>query len=482
MANLALLVEELLKKPTETEWLEFKLNNTNPETIGENVCAISNSATLHNHNYGYIIWGVDEDTHKILGTTFDWRKSRIGGEELESWLRHNLSENANFHFESTNIFEKNIVVLQIYKAINSTVKFKNIEYIRIGSYTKPLNKYPEIEKQIWNRINSAKFEDMYAKQDLTQNDIINAFDYISYFDLLNKPIPDNAEGIVFYLAEEKMVEKQDDGLFAITNLGALLFSKRIRDFDTVSRKSVRIIQYNGNDRTDTIREVTGQSGYASKFENMIEYILGLLPAKEEISGGLRKVEMLYPQIVLRELIANALIHQDLSITGAGPMIEIFNGRVEITNPGTPLIDTKRIIDVPPRSRNEKLSGFMHRVNICEERGSGWDKVEKFCEQNRLPAPVINIYEDSTRVILKGIQTFKDIPLVEKIWSCYMHACLKQVSGERMSNSSLRDRFGVPESNSAAISKLMKMTEDEGLIKKFDPYTAPRYMSYVPFWA
>jgi predicted HTH transcriptional regulator len=205
-----------------------------------------------------------------------------------------------------------------------------------------LDAYTALEKQLWNRINIAKFEEMYAQQDLTKNEVINLLDYVSYFDLLKMPVPDNAEGITFYLEKDIMIEKQDNGLFAITNLGALLFGKQLRDFDTVARKSLRIIQYKGSDRTETIREDIGRSGYASRFNSMINYLKGLLPAEETIEGAFRNVTMLYPEIVLRELIANALIHQDLSITGAGPTVEIFNGRIEITNPGAPLIDTKRI--------------------------------------------------------------------------------------------------------------------------------------------
>ena len=482
MTNLPLLIEELRKYPKETEWIEFKVNNSNPDEIGENICAISNSATLYNRNCGYIVWGIDNNTHEIKGTTFYWESFHIGGEELESWLRHTLSNNANFTFGSTEIDGKHIVVLKVYKSINSTVKFKNVEYIRIGSYTKPLNKHISLEKQLWNKINSAKFEEMYAALDLTISDIINQLDYVSYFDLLSMPVPENAEGIVFYLNEDKMIEKQDNGLFAITNLGAILFAKQMCSFDTVARKSVRVIQYSGSGRTEAIREYTGRAGYASRFDNMISYIMGLLPAREIIEGTFRRTTTVYPEVILRELIANALIHQDLSITGSGPMIEIFDSRIEITNPGAPLIDTNRIIDIPPRTRNELLSGFMHRVNICEERGSGWDRIEMYCELHKLPAPIINVYEDGTRVILRGVQTYKDIPPPEKIWSCYMHACLNQVEERRMTNSSLRERFGVPESNSSAISKLIKATEEAGFIKKFDPETAPRYMSYIPFWA
>ncbi len=82
----------------------------------------------------------------------------------------------------------------------------------------------------------------------------------------------------------------------------------------------------------------------------------------------------YPELAIRELVANALIHQDFFISGAGPMVEIFENRIEITNPGSPLVSTARFIDTPPRSRNETLASMMRRFGICEERGSGIDKV------------------------------------------------------------------------------------------------------------
>ena len=88
--------------------------------------------------------------------------------------------------------------------------------------------------------------------------------------------------------------------------------------------------------------------------------------------------------------ANALIHQDFSLTGTGPTVEIFADRIEVTNPGTPLIDTLRFIDEPPQSRNETLAATMRRLNICEERGSGIDKVISQVELYQLPAGVMKI--------------------------------------------------------------------------------------------
>ena len=73
---------------------------------------------------------------------------------------------------------------------------------------------------------------------------------------------------------------------------------------------------------------------ACGFEGLIGYINALLPANEVIKQALRATVPMYPEIAIRELVANALIHQDFFVTGAGPLIELFAERMEITSPGT----------------------------------------------------------------------------------------------------------------------------------------------------
>ena len=100
----------------------------------------------------------------------------------------------------------------------------------------------------------------------------------------------------------------------------------------------------------------------------------------------------------------------------------------------------------------------------------------------LPAPKIELYEDSTRVIFYSDVPFTFMPMEEKLWACYLHACIKQVQGEQLTNSSLRDRFGLKESSAGSVSRLIKEAVEMKLIKPLDPTTAPRYMRYIPIWA
>ena len=482
MENLDKLVIELCKLPNETQWVEFKHNNYLPEMIGQDISALANSAALHEKSCSYMLWGVDDRTHEIVGTEFNLQTVRKGNQELENWLRSLLSKNADFEFHSTSVEGKTVGVLIIHRAVNQTVMFQKTDYIRVGSYTRKLNEFPALQAQLWDRLRSSKFEERYAKQDLELVTALGLLEYSTYFDLIKIPQPANAEGVCHYLCEESILVKQDNGLYAITNLGAILFAKRLSDFPRLSRKSVRVVQYQGNNRLTMLKEYNGAKGYAVGFEGLLEFIDALLPAEEVIHGALREKKTAYPGLAIREAVGNALIHQDFSIPGTGPVIEIFDGRIEITNPGTPMIDIKRIVDNPPRSRNEKLAELMRRLRICEELGTGWDKIVISCELQMLPAPRIDLYEENTKVTLYAQMPFNSLSAEDKLWACYLHACIKQVQDEQLTNTSLRERFGLGQSSAGTVSRLIKEAVSQKLIKPLDPDTAPRYMRYIPYWA
>lgn len=182
------------------------------------------------------------------------------------------------------------------------------------------------------------------------------------------------------------------------------------------------------------------------------------------------------------MVVNALIHQDFYIAGTGPMIEIFNDRIEITNPGQPLIDTLRLLDAPPQSRNEKLASIMRRFKICEERGSGIDKVVFETEFYQLPAPDFLKTENHFKVILFAHKTFSQMNKKDRVRACYLHCCLKYVSGDKMTNTTLRERFKIVAKNYPIASGIISDTVEAGLVKPYDPDNkSKRYVSYVPFW-
>ena len=142
----------------------------------------------------------------------------------------------------------------------------------------------------------------------------------------------------------------------------------------------------------------------------------------------------------------------------------------------------RIIDNPPKSRNEKLASLMRRFRMCEELGRGWDRMVITCEQQFLTAPRIVLFDESTKVIIYSHIDFSKMSVEDKLWSCYMHACVQYLQDDFMNNSSLRQRYNAPDTMTGSISRLIKQAVEKGLIKPFDSNTAPRYMRYIPFWA
>ena len=482
MENLDKLINELRKLPNETPWVEFKHNNYDPKMIGANISALANSAALHERECAYMLWGVDNETHNVVGTKYNLQTLKKGNQEIESWLRQLLSKNANFEFHTIRLENEDVGIIIVNSAANQTVMFEKIDYIRIGSYTKKLNEFPAIQAKLWDKLNSSKFEDRHIKKDLVLNEALELLDFYTYFSLMKITHPTDINGIAHYMLEEEILTKQDNGLYSITNLGAILLAKHLEDFPKIARKAIRVVQYSGNNRLGMLKEDVRYKGYVAAFEELIKFIEALIPTQELITGALREKKTAYPILAIREAVANALIHQDFSITGTGPVIEIFKNRIEITNPGEPLVEILRIVDNPPKSRNERLASLMRKLRICEELGTGWDKIVITSELMQLPAPQINSYKENTRVTLFSEMPFSSIPTKDRCWACYLHACIKQVQGEQLTNSSLRERFGLNDSSSGSISRLIKETVERNMIKPLDPNTAPRYMRYIPIWA
>ena len=476
------LVHELRKLPQETEWVEFKENKAEPQEIGEYLSTLANSAALCGKAFAYLVWGIENASHQIVGTTFSPFRTKAGNEELENWQLRLLSPKIHFYFFEIEVDAHKVVLLEIGRAFRHPVQFQNQEFIRVGSYKKKQKDFPEKERELWRIFDQTPFEDMIAAEEVASEDVLTLLDYPTYFDLLKLPVPETRGGILRALRADGLICRTDSGRWSITNLGAILLAKKLADFRSLKRKAVRVIVYKGDSRVETLRERQGAKGYASSFERLIDYINTLLPSNEVIGKALRKTVPMYPELAVRELVANALIHQDFFITGAGPMIEIFADRMEISNPGEPLIDTKRFLDTPPRSRNEALASFMRRIGICEERDSGVDKVVFQTEFYQLPAPDFGVTGENTWAVLFAHRPLAKMDKTHRIRSCYLHACLRYVNRNHMTNTSLRERFGIEPHNSAMASRIITETLEAKLIRPYDEFASRKFMKYVPFWA
>ncbi|NLN74439.1 MAG: transcriptional regulator [Bacteroidales bacterium] len=473
------LINELVKQPKESEWVEFKLNFHSEKEIGEKISALANGAGIHNQEYGYLVFGIEDGTQIIKGTSFRPKSYKKGNEELEHWIAQRLNPRIDFRiYEFAYDSKRNIALFVIPATHNKPVDFIHTPYIRVGSITRKLADFPEKERKIWRKADKP-YELEIAKDNLSISDVIGLLSTETYFDLMKWPYPSNQSGVIEKFIDDNLVVKTRG--YAITNLGAILFAKNLRDFDSVYRKSVRVIVYKGKNKVETIREQIGGKGYALGFFGLVDWINSQLPANEEIGKVLRTESVIYPEIAIRELVANALIHQDLFVKGF-PMVEIYSDRIEISNPGNPLITPDRFID-SYISRNERLADIMRRLGFCEEKGSGMDKVIFYNEIYQLPPINVITDENRTKIIMYNYKKLNDLDKKEKIRACYQHACLKWVSNEKMTNQSLRERFQIESHNYSIASRIIRDTLEEKLIKEDDPESKSRkYASYLPYWA
>lgn len=476
------LLNSLLRETGEKTWLEFKENNFKPEEIGEYISCLANSTNLAQKKFGYLVFGVQDQTKKVVGTKFKPSLEKVGNELLEHWLFQRLSPKIDFQIYEFEYSGEPVVIFCIPAAIDRPIEFSYVAWIRVGSVKRKLQDAPEKARKIWQNLQKRSFEREIARENVTLDEALKLLDYDKYFELTNKPLPSNKLGFIAVMQQDGLLTNNANypENYDITNLGAVLFARDLKKFQTTKRKPPRIIIYDGKDRSKRVKEQEGAKGYAAGFEGLIAYVDGQLPVSEKIKSALREESRIYPNIILREIIANALIHQDFYARGSGPMIEIFKDRIEITNPGIPLISVDRFIDHPPQSRNEDLAAFMRRLHICEEGGSGIDKTIIAVEKHHLPPPKFESGENYTRVVIFAPRA-RQMSREEKVRACFQHCVLRWVSNDFMTNSSLRVRFDLEKKKISTVSKIITDTVKVNLIKRQDPLQQ-KHAKYVPFWA
>ena len=476
------LIEELRKLPKEVEWAEFKVNNDAPPQIGEYLSTLSNSGALHEKETAYLLYGIHDETHEIVGTDFRPKESRVGNEELENWLLTQLTPRIDFKFIEVETDKGRVVVLEIPAAKIQPTTFKGIEYIRVGSYSKKLKDFPEKERKLWRAFEIRPYETMPAKENVDPEEVTKLLDVGAFYTLMSLPVPSTRDAIIHDFLEYGFIKRMDNGNYAVNNMGALLFAKDIRQFDYLENKRIRVIRYKGSGRTNAIRDQFFYKGYAVGFDDIINYIMSMLPQEEMIETARREDFIMFPEKAVREMLGNLMIHQDMTAHGQSLMVEIFDERIEATNPGSLMVDVDRIIDTAPHARNEKMADFLRLVHICEVRGSGFDRMEEGMRDWKIPAPKVENGEDFCRTMFFWHESLSKWSKEDKTRTCYLYVCYCYVNGIEVSNAVLRDRFGITEANKAMASRIIKDTIEIGKIKLKDPNAAVKMRRYVPYWA
>lgn len=480
LRGLALLERSLHPVAQELNELDWK-EDLSPDNkkIGKHLSAFANYP-----GGGFLIFGIENKQGDVTGISKEKAEdivSKVGNiarDVLEPVvaLEHSIEE-----YKGRNIllfYVKESAVKPVH------IRSKSIEetYIRSAGATKKASR-PEVGSLMLNS-KTPTFEELHASKLKAGTEIINSLDYRSVFNLLDKPVPAEISEVLNWMKDEKMVEEYDHTGYYVTNFGALAAAFNLSDFDGLTRKAIRLVKYKGINKIEAEKEYPGSKGYAIGFESLIGFIGALLPGSELIKKALRTETTIYPEIALRELIANALIHQDFTVKGSGPMIEIFADRIEISNPGKllPSKQIDRLIRTTPESRNEILAKAFRRYNICEERGSGLEKSVTAIELYGLPPLKFEELANSFRVTMYSPKAFTELTPSERIEAAYQHSVLKYYSSSGMTNTSLRERFKVSERYRSQVSLVIKEALAQGKIKPKDPNNAStKFVEYIPTW-
>ncbi len=359
----------------------------------------------------------------------------------------------------------------------------DMTFIRSGGTTRAASR-PEVGTLMLNS-RTPRWEEIRASVLLDDDQLCELLRVEPILTMLERPIPTSQGEILMWMESEHFIVREPAGGGYVTNLGGIAAAKKLESFTGLDRKAMRVIVYNGLNKTKTKHAQEGVLGYALSFPGIRRFVMSVLPQSEVIQQALRTTRTVYPEVALRELIANALIHQDFSITGAGPLIEIFNDRIEISNPGTILPSKRldRLIGTQPESRNELLAKAFRRYKICEERGSGLIKAGVSVELYGLPPIEFSTGSNHFKVTLFMPRAFAQMSARERLEACYQHSVLKYYSDSAMTNTSLRNRLKMPERQRSMVSVLIREALEKKLIKQADPEsTSHKYAEYVPAWA
>ena len=355
---------------------------------------------------------------------------------------------------------------------------KGVYLMRVGQALKPMSE--DQLRQIFSEGRPCWLEEP-SKTGLSSQDVIDLLDTHAYFELHTLPYPTEQAGVIDRLLNDRLIDHQNER-YSIRRMSALLLAKRLEDFPDMARKAPRVVIYTGTSKRETRLDRTRDKGYAVDFQDLVNFVMSQLPQNEIVEAAIRKEVKLVPESAIRELVANALIHQDFTIGGTSMVVEIYADRVEISNPGEPIVPVERFID-GYQSRNEDLARIMRRLGICEEKSSGIDRVVLDAEVYQLPAPDFRVVHQRTVATIHGPRNFEQMDRGERLRACYQHCALKYVMSEQMSNQSLRERFGLPKGKATIISQVISAAVAEKLIKPARQLGASRrFARYLPFWA
>lgn len=473
-----LLVKSLKPLPQELNEIDWKVALTHKkERLKKHLSAFANLP-----GGGFLIFGVN-DEGKVVGIGDE--ESRMVADAIANMARTGLEPQVGIKYVTFNFDGRSLLGVYIEESFEKPVHIKNksIEhaYIRAGGQSRPMS-MEEVRRAIIGS-RSLRFGEIPAA--LSLEVVENWQEYFDFSEVLKRTRPQgfiDQNSLVDYLASLRLMTKVNNR-FVPTNLGVIACAKDFKGHHSYERYATRLIQYRGTTRLSATRDLTFSEGYSLSLDKIISTIFAWLPHTEELIDASMVSRPVIPEVALREIIVNAVIHRDFTIANSMITIELFDDRIEVTNPGSllPEIPLDRLIDHPSRPRNEVFSELMRGLGFSEERGSGIDKAVIATEQMGLPAIIFRNEADYFRVTIFCSRSFDQMNKAEKIDVIYQHACLNSVIQRKTTGRSIRERFGLTRDESTSIYRLIDDAVAMGKIKLANPEDGRKDHYYYPYW-
>lgn len=361
----------ILTRSGEGYNVEFKVSiPSKVRELTEEVCAFANAAG------GVVLIGID-DQNKLRGASLDNSK--------KSAIQHSISEITpalHCSISQMEVEGKNIVAIEVPSGVNKPYVFSGAIYVRIGPNSQKLTTAEQM-RDFFQQSDKIYFDEGTCKEfnptDEIDHELFEEFKSLSH---LNANVADHQIFSNLKLYSENNWFK---------NGAVLFFGKEPEKY--FEKAIVRCVAFKGFDKRFIIDDKFFGGPLLSQFRKALQWIYGKLNVRYDIEGqgsGPRKEIWEIPEIVLKEAIINSLSHRDYYDKGATTTIELFDDRIEITNPGG-LVSAIPSSEFGKRShsRNPLIFGLFARMHLVEQIGSGIIRMKDITKESNLPEPQFN---------------------------------------------------------------------------------------------
>lgn len=469
MTDKAALVEQLMMLPRETRQVEFKAASG----LYSHEKALEYCAALANEGGGHLILGVtDRPPRAVCGT-----QAFPNTQDAEHKLHRKLG--LRVEVDELTIDGGRVVVIEVgARPVGRPVVLDGRYLMRQGESLVDMT--PDRLRVIFAETEPPFLETAQASG-LSADAVEGVLATQEFFALSGAAVPGTATQRCHALAANGVLT-DEGGTFGITGLGSALLARRMSDFPVLLSRRLRFVQYGGSTRTSARRDVLTERGYALEFGPLLELVNASVPVDERIHAAHRVSVPMYNPVALRELLANAIAHQDFQAHPSLIAVELYDDRLEVTKPGEPLLDPRRFAE-DTRPRNLALALMMRELKMCEARGSGVQRTLEANEETGAADPKFHTGDGVTKAVLIGKHDFMTMSGSERNWAVFMHACRMWAGRHPMTNNTFRNRYGLTDGRSSLVSLHIQQAMDEGLVVPMDAESSSRrYARYIPFYA